>query len=460
MDAALREFRLSMCVEHIDEAACLYDLCDARQRDPLSDWLLVQPFERRLDLHLDALVVGGDAATQACSQALAAADDAGACHAAAATWALRAETQRLDTLWQGAAEAPGDDEASALPGRQAVDRAMARALSEYLPQSALRRFAKAAAAWAADGQHAGWTVLARRRVDTLGLLQQQIQVTAQSAPLGLLQAAADCPDRIDPDAARPWYTSDDPATATAALRAGLLRGCGLALSTVRGDTMPPSPVLLALVRGRSAVKPLVKALADPAGAQAAVALGVLGDLSAVRHLVSAMAKPALSAWCAQALYVITGLAPREIAHVPDPVAEDELFDQELQAWRRDGSVPKAADGLSFGNHEDRLCQDAAIWRDLLHQHAGAFVAGTRYRFGKPCAPRVMLDGLLMPGLGSAFRGPFADELRLRHGIDLAIDASTPVQTQMRRIHRALAALPTVSAQVPGRWWLGAHEADA
>ena len=58
------------------------------------------------------------------------------------------------------------------------------------------------------------------------------------------------------------------------------------------------------------------------------------------------------------------------------------------------------------------------------------------------------------------RGYYDDELRLRHGIDLAIDASTPVQTQMRRIHRALAALPTVSAQAPGRWWLGAHEADA
>lgn len=450
MDAALREFRESMCAEHLDEAAALFDIAIALHRDPHSDWTAPGPFEQRIDAHIDALVIGGEPAETVCDDALAAADDAGACHAAAATIAIRGDATRLRALLQRLVGTPFE---------AGCAEAVARAFINRLPTALEGEVLSALAVGEAPGADALWRAVAHRRCDTQGLLERALAATTpgrERAATGhraaLWFAATHCADRIDPDAGDPWCDDEDAAVRTQALTCGLRRRGVLATQRLdnpaRGTNV--SSMLFACAGGAVSARALLDRLSSQPEVDVVLALGVCGNPIAARSLLIALSEPALAEAAALALHLLTGLAPMEAARIEEPVREDELFERERERFLRDGSAPKAADGLPFARHVQRVTQDRSRWQQTLHEEVSHFSAGVRYRFGRAYSVGALLDGLERPHVPAILRQAFVDEALLRHNIDCRFDPATPVCVQLTRLGE-LKRAATGDTAPPGRW---------
>ena len=81
MAISLLAFRMGMFEEHVEEASFLYSQRRRLLQAETSPWRDVARFEHRLELHIDALVVGADLALDVCRR-LAAEGDAGELYAA------------------------------------------------------------------------------------------------------------------------------------------------------------------------------------------------------------------------------------------------------------------------------------------------------------------------------------------------------------------------------------------
>jgi len=456
MDPALREFRCSMCDEHLDEAAALFDVADALRADPLAEWEQAGAFEQRVEAHIDALVLGGEPADTVCDAALAAAEDPGACYGAAAAYAVRGDGARARVL--------ADRLAGNALETSCAD-AVARAFALHLPVALEAELLRSLSQVPVSGGPL-WRVLGERRCDTRGLIAKAVQATgvrrrSQPADVDLWFAATHCADRIDPDSSQPAWDADDLGVRTQALACGLRRRGALALKRLNDACASDSPIarhgrvapmLLATAGGASSARVLIEALAREPCVEVVEALGVCGSLAAVRPLIECLADAAIAAPAAMALHVLTGLAPMEDARLEEPVDEDELFERERERFRRDGSAPKAADGLPYARHVQRLSLDPVRWTQLLHDEAARFGAGVRYRFGQAYSLAALLEGLRRPRVPRPLRQAFADEALFRHAVDLRFSAWTPVRVQRARLEsRRLIAAAKADASPAGSW---------
>src|SRR5262249_28807153 len=131
----------------------------------------------------------------------------------------------------------------------------------------------------------------------------------------------------------------------ASLRSGDPRALAKCRARVaRGDATMHVP--LALSGGRSDAAALMKVAAPTT--ETLTALGILGDLGAVRLLVDKLGDNTLGAAAATALQLITGAELREEVFVPQPVEEDEMFDDEQQVYEETGETPRRVDNRPFG----------------------------------------------------------------------------------------------------------------
>ena len=87
------DFLNARCVEFVEEASFLYEQRLTLLGDPEVSWRDLDDFERRLEAHVDGLLVAGEVAVPVC-QERAAAGDPGDLYAAIA-FACRAERRGL-----------------------------------------------------------------------------------------------------------------------------------------------------------------------------------------------------------------------------------------------------------------------------------------------------------------------------------------------------------------------------
>ena len=74
MTSTLIEFKRGIYEEHLEEVSFLYQQRVSMLADPHQPWMATEPFEDRLEAHLDALVLGATDAMQLCRERSAGGD--------------------------------------------------------------------------------------------------------------------------------------------------------------------------------------------------------------------------------------------------------------------------------------------------------------------------------------------------------------------------------------------------
>jgi hypothetical protein len=194
-----------------------------------------------------------------------------------------------------------------------------------------------------------------------------------------------------------------------------------------------------------------------ATADCLLAMGLLGDLSAVRVLHDCLMKPDLAPSAAHALELITGAKVYRDVFVPDEVVEDELFEEELIAWKERGQRPTHPDGRPFGATVKRLMQGPEEWRAWLCAHSDDFDSNYRYRNGKRYEPGTLLENLVDDKSPHHVRQLAFDELTIRYGCDLPFEADMPVVEQLRMLRDIADWINANKSRFqPGLWYFAGH----
>ena len=444
MVTSLRQFQVDLYEEHLDEVGFLWEQVRAIRRQQEASWTHAESFEERLEAHIDALMVGGDAALEVC-QRRAAEGEPGELFGALCVVCRRGDAAIFAPLLRGVDYTQ--------PERaQAVADALTRELPEAWREHCIR----------AVGQGQGplvsvlGTVVGHRRLPQSGVMIDVAQ-RLTGPPQGQMLWAI---GRTRPPGAvraiQPALQSAEVSVRGAAFRAGLRmhdRGV-MAELLARTDGPQTIPLEIGLCGGRAAVPALVAAVRPPgAVVEAVVALGLLGDLSAVRPLVELLPVEALAQSAAEALHVITGAALVTDVQVADVMGEDEMSEKELAAFRETGARPGRGDGQPYLTTVRQLSIDPGVWETWLSANASRFKADRRYRLGREYNPRVLLDCLVSDSFPKTWRGLVAEELLVRYGIDVPFEPDMLVAAQRRVLRESAPAVQAGESMFEaGRWY--------
>ena len=428
MSLSTSSLRAGIHAEHHDEAAFLYTQLARLRFDAGTPFGRLLDFERRLVAHVDALVLGGPAASRTVADLH---DDSEPGHWYVA--ALLACRQRDDALVEnlvcssaaGCMELKADCHAAVVDAlRHAMPFDWNVKLSDWIE--------RAGEPLAAE--------LAELAVTTGVACQAALQQRAPSAGAysGRLVRALGRAGAAGP--ASTWLI-DRAGNAHAApvRRDALLALANLgapqapALARQFVDQAQVSHRALGLIGGREDAHRLVRYLAArPAHAETLIALGLLGDLAAVRPLIALLAHETLAAVAADALEWITGAGLRETvleSHNGKPLAEGAYLGARVgtKVGTNRGQVHK---GRLDETAVERVCRNPDAWLDWLDEAAPEFVAGRRYRFGKSWTPQVLVDSLAEEHCPCSYRQLAFDELAMRLAAPQRLDLRFSVSRQM------------------------------
>ena len=443
MAATYSEFLRGLYEEHLEEASFLYDQRRRLLTDAELSWTQLADFEDRLEAHLDALVVGGDAAADACRRRTTEGDP-GELFAAVSAFCRRRQAPLL---------------AAVLKTLDYEDRerttALTDALKYELPDE-WEEFCVGALATANPALVAVLaTTLAYRRLPVSDALLRALQSAHPDAAAALLWGVGRTARPATASMVGSFLRSDDRPTAAAAAYAALrLQSADVLGELLAAPADGPRARALAVAGGRRAVPILLAELDRPGShSEAILALGLLGDLAAVRPLVNLLSDESAAGAAAEALYVITGAPLFEEVIVPDEIGEEELFPGELEEFRRRGELPRRPDGQPFGTVVRRLSRNASAWAAWLTANASRFIADRRYRSGALYSPAVLLECLKSTTFPKAYRAHVGEELLIRYAVDIAFDVDLPVRAQYRLLRAAESAIDRANrAFDAGRWY--------
>lgn len=443
MATSLHAFRVGLFEENLEEASFLHSQRRALSSDAEASWLRLAGIERRLELHLDALVVGADLALQVCRER-SVHGDAGELYVAMCVF-CRQRKADLVSECLGRLDYGDDDRV----------RAVSEALRSELPED----WAAFVAGAIARGDTRLLSVLAAasgdRRLPIASMLSEAVE-SAPLRPLAAVEALGRLRDRAAGSCLVGALDDADPRVRSAALVA-LLR-CGLdeplrARYLIAQREKWPH-VALGLGGDRSAAHVLGQAVAaGRAGTKGLLALGLLGQPGTLRGLFGCLAQPPLADAAALAMNWICGADLFEDVFVAEPVEEDELFAREVKAWREYREAPRAANGKPFGTSKKKLSTDPEQWKDWFTKNLGRFEAGLRYRLGRLYSPAALVADLRHPDTDPRLRAMTAHELVIRFACHIPFEVGMPVRQQLQALERmAVWAAENAHRYEPGRWY--------
>lgn len=434
-DGSLKQ---SLLIEHLEEAAWLYDFCASAVESTDFGWRDAHEFEQRREAHLDALRIGGAGAYALvleraedgpgerfvyCALSLdrsrvAPGVGANSTHVAADRWHALMETV-----------APGDYDTARAEATALVELADDRTLSE---------------------------LTMRCTATTRPCLLTALALASEAR--GLECRLSDFEDlRLDRE------MTDDPAgrarAVTLALRKGdrasrlALQAQALAGSDAganAGDaeandgTFACAVAIGADLEFAAAVKELASSRANP---DLIEALGLFGLPEHVALLLRLLDSP-FAIVAAQALYYLTGAPLFDDVREALPVDEAELLEDE--------TVDSIDPDVELHR---RPTVDKDRWRQWLTENRARFEAGRRYRLGMPLDARCLIDVIAGADTPQQLRLASANELAARYRLGDAgapavasvVDPAAPVVVQIQRL-RTLAALADREADRPGAVW--------
>ena len=199
-------------------------------------------------------------------------------------------------------------------------------------------------------------------------------------------------------------------------------------------TQKGSALALGLGGGGAEVSFLLQlAETGPATPEMLMALGLLGDMSALPILVDRLGREELSESAAHALELVTGAGIVENIFVPDPTDKKELFKDELEKLEQGESpyLPGEEPGVTV----TRISQNPDSWRGWLDENRQRFVPGIRYRNGRPCSPRCLVDNMKSETLPRLLRQFAHEEAVIRYDKDFPFETDRSARFQKRAIEK-------------------------
>lgn len=424
-------FHRSLYEEHLEEISILYGRRSELLNDPDATPEDPGELEARLDAHLDALVVGGDAALALCLER--AATDPGTLFGAVG---LIARQHRPDCLPSVVAQLQDlDDEEGPDPEAPPLLPPFAVALSDALRFEAPADWAPLLGKLLLEGQPV--TVAAMARVAgyrRLPLGPSLVTALGAQATPYCLRTLLWAVGRVREVAARPLLVrhaqeGDADTVATACL--ALLRLGDPGVRDYLVQLLPfnhHAPLLLA-IGGRPDVLSVIHgrlAQGEPT-AEDVLAAALHGDPATLPWLLDLLERRLHPESVAEALYLLTGAPLFETVDARtepiDPLADEDPRD-----------LVKVK----------RLAQDPRRWRDWWEAHGGGLAIGVRHRLGRPASPVMFAEALHCFALRRSVRELIADELDLHYGPQWTVDVDTPVAWQ----HAALARLRDLNPGPP------------
>lgn len=440
-------FRIGLYLEHLEEAAALWEQRPADRENPDLAWFDLGDEEARLEAHLDALVLGGDLALAVCRQQ-ALDGDAGELHAALRVFCRTGRSDLVGVAMEGVD--PDDDEAF-----DAMSDALVAELPREWEPGALR------ADLLGDPRRlrlAADLVTARQLPGRDGLLDA-LPDAPPSLRARIIHALGQAADGLVDGVVRPLLTDADAEVrleaAVALLRSGAPDAPATVLRAARTD--PALLPTLALAGHAAAVPWLHEVLQHPPSAVAAAdVLGLMGDPRSVPVLIAALAGAAPEA-AARALDLITGADLTTDTFVEDVPDDDELFDDERERLAN-GEPLVPEDQPPRGTTITGPSTDPEAWQAWWADHAPRFAEAARIRLGRAAGPESQVASLEAPFVPHTLRRWIADELAVRYRMTLPFDPTWEVHRQ-RAALMAMGEWATAQRFVPGRWYVAGHYAD-
>lgn len=433
-------------LDHIEEASFLYEQRLSLLHDPEITWKDVGEFEDRFEAHIDALVVGGELALEVCREH-AEDSDFGELHAAIRVFCRQQKGELLADVWRDID--PEDVERV---------KAMSDALREECPDN-----------W----RHILTKVILGAHVNRIPVAVPVVGYKRIKEEASLIGALPNVPTGMMPEIIRALGRVGEKSTCCATLLPLLKNGddsvCAeVALSLLRlGEKNVISTLLLnaqcnkswpliplGLSGDRQAVHVLLERTKQgTANGECFVALGLLGDLSVVSALHNALEDEALAEFATTGLQLISGANLYEELFVPEEVDEDELFEEELEIYKKEGKVPTKPDGQPFGETIRHLSQNPQDWEKWFEENRSKFDPKYRYRYGKMYSPDSLLETLKSEQTPNRIRQYAIEELKIRYNADFPIEIDMPV-AQQEKILKEIANWVEENARrfQPGVWY--------
>ncbi|CAA0094233.1 Uncharacterised protein [BD1-7 clade bacterium] len=164
------------------------------------------------------------------------------------------------------------------------------------------------------------------------------------------------------------------------------------------------------------------------------AFGLIGLPEAIPRLVRLLSNDEKAAAAADALFSITGAPLYEDVFIADEVTEEELFPEEVDAFKR-GESPMHVDQRPFGTNTRRISQDADLWLQWLTQFKQHFVLGKRHRMGALISPSQLVAVLQHEQSPHEIRRFTAWELECRYQSDVLFSVADTVHIQQQQIRK-------------------------
>ena len=437
-------FQHSLYCELLESISSLYGQRLALFSSPDISWKETSTFEERFEADVDALLVGGEQALEICRQQ-SVEGDAGELHAAVCLFCRQGREglivevlEHLDLEDHEKLQALVDALKYELPNdRQGYLVSLLRADDEQLCSLAA-------------------AVTGYRRIPA-GRELTQVLGRRQSAPV--IRALGRLRERSAVNLLLAEVKNEDEAVSSAALwsllRMGGLQAIGHCLGVVAEK--PSAVIPLALCGGRSALPALLGlARPDTALPGSLLALGLLGESTAAELLMAKLGGECAEA-TALALNLLTGAELYERVFIPDEVDEDELFPEELEAYKKDGKVPAKPDGTPYGEWVTRLSQNPQEWSEWWAQNGQVFQPGIRYRNGTPFSPASLLENLQHEKTPHKIRQLAYEELVIRYDVDFPFEADMRVSDQLKVLDEMAQWVAANSGRFQsGEWYFAGH----
>ncbi len=441
------DFSAGLFAEHLEEASFLYDQRGILFHDPEISWLDIGEFEDRFEAHIDALVVGDDAALHVCRRQ-AVEGGAGELHAAVRVFCRQ---KRMDLIEQVLDELNIEDEERVLAVRNALKQEWPDEWHGRLADMLRKMPEKSIAVMPA--------VAGFKRIPAQGALSFVLPVCPESVLYPQIKSMG----RLKTRSARAEFMQHlkhkDPGIQGAAALSLSRMGVSLA------ETIPDDFNLLdfwqlmhiALAGGPGYVPRLIEKMKrSPHAADDALTLGILGDPRSIDAIIGCLYKEKEAETIAVGLNLITGADLFEEVFVPDPIDKDELFDDEIEKLKR--GEPLFAPGEEPGTTLVQLTRDPPKWDVWWQQHRASFEPGVRYRNGSPYHPKCLLDNLRSGKSPVLVRQIAYEELVIRYGVDIAFETDMIVKDQLNALQEMEAAIDADTDRFrPGAWYFAGRE---
>jgi len=435
------DFKTELFLEFLREASFLFEQRIGLFENPEITWLDLEDFEHRFEAHIDGLVVGGLEALEICQQQ-AIAGDAGEAHAAVRVFCRQ---QRLDLLkdvlsriepeetekWQAITDALQEEMLPAwLQEFRAENVDDVHPLNLIVPTITGYQRIKTDLELVSILKNAANPVVQEKIIWALGRLREAaareplLSGFLQHSESSVLSAAILALLRLG-EAAAVQRCSAEIHSSWSHLPLALSGGSRAAAAILEELGMASAPAPLPVDPVRATTDGIVWTRANTE--ESLLALGIAGNIAAVPFLLSLFADPKRAPSAALALNLITAAGLYEEVFIPEPIDEDELFEDELEKYKKGEPLYPPGEEPGFTLSCMSLKHDE--WQAWWDQNKAQFDSRLRYRNGKPFSPSCLLENLESEKSPPLIRQLSYEELVIRYSADFPFETEMFVSRQ-------------------------------